>query len=81
MAFGDAEHGHWRLAQVARAVGARYHHCRAAIALQTAVEQAKRVGNHARCLMVFDGHGLGHHRPPVQDCMAPSIDRHFGEMQ
>ena len=80
MALGHAHDGDQRLPEVACAVGPAHDHRRAAVALQAAVEQAERVGDHARGVMLLDRERLVHHHVAIEDRMLARDHGHFGEV-
>ena len=53
---------------------------RAAVALQAAVEQAERIGDHARGVMLLDGERLVHHHVAVEDRVLARDDGDLGQL-
>ena len=80
MALGHAHDDDRPLLQVARAVGGADHHRGAAVALQRAVEQAQRIGDHARGLVILDGDRIAHRRVAVEDRVLARRHRDLGEL-
>ncbi len=62
-----------------RAIGGADDHRGAAVALQAAVEQPERIGDHARGVVVLDGERLVHHHVAVEDRVLARDDGHLGE--
>ena len=54
------------LGKITRALGAGDQHRAAAVGLQRAIEQAERIDDVSRCLVIGDGHRLAHGRVLVQ---------------
>ena len=77
MALGHAHHRDQRLLEVARAVGGADDDGGAAVALQAAVEQPERIGDHARGVMLLDRERFVHHHVAVQDGV---LARHHGDL-
>ena len=72
--------GDQRLLQVARAVGGADDDGGAAVALQAAVEQPERIGDHARGVMLLDRQRLVHHHVAVEDRVLARVDGDLGEV-
>ena len=80
MALGGAHDDDRLVPHVARAVGGADHHRRAAVALQRAVQQAQRIGDHARGLVILDGDRIAHRGVGVERGMAARRHGDLGEL-
>ena len=69
-----------RCGRSARALGAADDDRRAAVALEAAVEQPERVGDHPRIAMVLERDRLLHHRVVVEQRMLAAGHRHLAEL-
>ncbi len=61
LATGRSQNAHGAGGQISCALGARHHHCGAAIGFQAAIEEAVGVGQHGRSQVVVHRHGLAVH--------------------
>ncbi len=80
MALGHAHDRDHGLFEIARTIGGAHDDRRTAVALEAAVEQAKRIGDHARGVMLLDGERLAHHDIAVQHRVAARDHRDLGEV-
>ena len=70
-----------RMLQIARAFRRSDHQRHTAVALLAAIEQAERINDPARALMVIDGDRFSHHRLLVEGSMAALGNSQVGKIQ
>ena len=81
MTLGDPADIDRALPQIAGALGSADDDGGGAGALEAAVEQAERVGDHARVHVILERHRFLHHRAFIQPRMATTRHRDFGELR